>query len=134
MHSFTLGPFTVADGAILQLREPGACPALRFSWRGRDCAAELNGTALRLASCAARVPSSAEPGADRDRAFAALARLPQGLPSGWRLQLLPDHRIRVEAEAQLDSPPTAARLIATMVSFALALDPHLDEMESLGLR
>ncbi len=134
MNLLTLGPFVVAPDGILRPREPGALPALRFAWRGRACDAELDGTALRLASAAARVPSSAEPGADRARAFAELAALPGLLPRGWQVKLLPDHRVQVQAEALLDSPPTATSLIAEMVRFALALDPYLDRLENAGVR
>jgi hypothetical protein len=134
MDAFTLGPFTVDRDGILQPRNPAARPALRFAWRGRACAAELSGSALHLASCAARIPSTAEPGADRGRAFAEVAALPRSLPQGWRLTLLPDHRIRLEAEAPLESPPTAISLVAALVRFGLALDPYLDRLEGAGVR
>lgn len=134
MNALTLGPFAVAPDGLLRARDPAALPALRFAWRGRACDAELHGVALRLASMAARVPSSAEPGADRARAFAELAALPGELPPGWKLRLLPDHRVQVEAEALLANPPTATSLIAELVRFALALDPFLDRLESAGIR
>lgn len=86
---------------------------------------------VRLAAIAGRIPSTAEPEADRDAAFAALASLPRHLPPGWRLRLLPDHRIRLEAEAA--AAPTATGVIAAMVRFALALDPHLDRLEQAAL-
>jgi hypothetical protein len=133
MSPLTLGPFTVDRDGILQPREAGLRPSLRFAWRGRSCEAELAGSALHLASLAARVPSSAEPGADRATAFATLASLPRHLPAGWRLRLLPDHRVRLEQDAILDSPPTATRLLATMVRFAMALDPYLDQLEQSGI-
>lgn len=131
MQAITLGPFAVARNGVLQPREAGLRPALRFAWRGRPCEAVLEGEAvLRLAAIAARIPSTAEPGADRPAAFAALAGLPRSLPPGWRLGLLPDHRIRLEAEAPLGTPPTATALVAAMVRFALALDPYLDSLDS----
>ena len=130
MQAITLGPFAVAPDGVLQPREAGLRPELRFAWRGRPCEAVLEGEAVRLAAVAARIPSTAEPGADRPAAFAALAGLPRSLPPGWRLGLLPDHRIRLEAEAPLGAPPTATALVAAMVRFALALDPYLDSLES----
>ncbi|MBR0678737.1 hypothetical protein GXW77_21425, partial [Roseomonas alkaliterrae] len=78
------------------------------------------------------IPSTADPAADRPRAFAALARLPPRLPRGWSLRLMPDHRIRLEAETPLESPPNATALVAAMVRFALALDPYLDALEAEG--
>ncbi len=133
MKALTLGPFAVDPDGILHPRDNQARPALHFAWRGRDCAAELIGSAVHLGSCAARMPSSATPGADRNRAFAAVAALPRRLPRGWRVRLLPDHRVRLEMEAELGSPPTATNLIAAMVRFALAMDPYLDELETEGV-
>ncbi len=134
MNALTLGPFSVAPDGILHPLDAGTLPALHFAWRGRACDAELDGPFLRLASAAARIPSSAEPGVDRSRAFAELAGLPALLPKGWSVKLLPDHRVQVQAEATLDCPPTATSLIAAMVRFALALDPYLDRLERAGVR
>ena len=133
MQPITLGPFAVDRDGLLHPRAPGVRPSLRFAWRGRRCEAALDGSALHLASLAARVPSTAEPGADRAAAFAALAGLPSSLPQGWRIRLLPDHRIRLEQEAMLGSPPTATSLLAAMVRFALALNPYLDRLEESGI-
>ena len=80
-----------------------------------------------------RIPSTAEPGADRASAFATVATMPARLPPGWRLRLLPDHRIRVETVAEPPPAPTAISLIAAMVRFALALDPYLDRLESASV-
>jgi hypothetical protein len=130
MHPITLGSFAVAPDGALQPRDAGRQPSLRFAWRGRSCEAALEGDAVRLAAIAARIPSTADTGADRPGAFAELASLPQALPPGWRLSLLPDHRIRLETETPLAAPPTATALIATLVRFALALDPYLDRLDS----
>jgi hypothetical protein len=130
MQPITLGSFAVARDGALQPRRAGSHPALRFAWRGRACEAALTGDAVQLAAIAARVPSTAEPGVDRPGAFAELAALPRSLPPGWRLSLLPDHRIRLEACAPLEAPPTATALITLMVRFALALDPYLDRLDS----
>ncbi|MBV1797401.1 hypothetical protein [Siccirubricoccus sp. G192] len=130
MQPITLGSFAVARDGALQPRQAGSHPALRFAWRGRACEAALTGDAVQLAAIAARIPSTAEAGVDRPGAFAELAALPRSLPAGWRLSLLPDHRIRLEADAPLEAPPTATALIALMVRFALALDPYLDRLDS----
>ena len=60
---------------------------------------------------------------------AIVAALPGLLPPGWRLRLLPDHRIQVEQETA--AVPTATGVIAAMVRFALALDPCLDRLEQV---
>jgi hypothetical protein len=130
MEPLILGPFAVARDGALQLREPGAAPALRFSWRGRRCEAAVVPNGVRLATIAGRIPSTAERGADRALAFAVLATLPACLPPGWQLRLLPDHRIQLEAVTETPPAPTATSVIAAMVHFALALDPYLDRLET----
>lgn len=132
METIALGPFTVRpDGALLP-RVPDAAPVLDFAWRGRRCAARLGPQGLRIAAEVARIPSTAEPGADRRRAFDDLARLPASLPAGWRAALTPDHRILVEASAPLASPANATGLVAALVRFVLALDPLLDRIGAAG--
>ena len=66
------------------------------------------------------------------RAFAAVAGLPENLPEGWHARLMPDHRIRIEAEAPMDCPSNVIELVSAMVRFALALDPYLDTLEAEG--
>jgi len=128
MEPLILGPFAVArDGALLP-REPLSPPALRFIWRGRRCEAAVAADGVRLAAIAGRIPSTAEPAADRATAFEAVATLPGALPPGWRLRLLPDHRIRLEASDSWTAP-TATTVIAAMVRFVLALDPYLDRLD-----
>lgn len=132
METIELGGFAVApDGAIMPRQDPEP-PALRFAWRGRPCRARVDAGGIRLSADAARIPSTADPGADRPRAFAALAALTGRLPPGWHLRLTADHRIRLEAEAPLGRPSNATALVAALVRFALALDPYLDALESGG--
>lgn len=133
MHALTLGPFRVDPDGILHPRASGLRPAIRFAWRGRTCDAALDGTALRIGSVAARVPSTADPGADRQRAFDALATLPRQLPGNWRLRLTPDHRVRLEMDEELEAPPTATSLITALVHFGLAMDPLLSALEAAGI-
>ncbi|MBX9701814.1 MAG: hypothetical protein K2X74_20430 [Acetobacteraceae bacterium] len=132
MQSLTLGPFAVDAGGTLTPRAAGLRPALRFAWRGRACEAELGEDTVRMAAIAARIPSTADPGADRPGALAALATLPPAMPEGWTLRLLPDHRISLETAEPLDSPATAVALVTRLVRFALALDPYLDRLEAAG--
>lgn len=126
----THGPFLVdQEGGLTPLRRP----ALRFAWRGRGCEASFEEGQIRIAAQAGRVPSTAERAADRPGAFALLGSLPADLPQGWRLFLLPDHRVRLEALKPVAGPATATQLVGAMVGFALALDPYLDRLESAGV-
>jgi hypothetical protein len=133
METIALGPFAVLPDGALAPRAPHPPPSLRFAWRGRACLAELRADGVRIAADAARIPSTADPGADRRRAFATVATLPGCLPQGWRARLLPDHRIRLEATDPLPAPATPVALVAAMVRFALALDPCLDRLEADGM-
>jgi hypothetical protein len=130
MQPLIFGPFAVTPDGALQPREAAQPPAMRFSWRGRSCEAAVATDGVHLAAIAGRIPSTAEVGADRASAFETLANLPRTLPPGWRVQLLPDHRIRLEAATDTAQAPTATSVIAAMVRFALALDPYLDRLDS----
>lgn len=130
MQPLILGPFAVTRDGTLRPKEAAFPPALRFAWRGRRCEAALAADGVHLAAIAGRIPSTAETGADRAAAFETVAALPRSLPPGWRVQLLPDHRIRLEAAPEMPAAPTATSVIAAMVRFALALDPYLDRLES----
>jgi hypothetical protein len=130
MSSMTLGPFAVDRQGTLQPREPALRPAMQFAWRGHPCEAALTGEALLFAAIAGRVPSTAERGADRETAFQEVRALPNSLPPGWRMRLLPDHRIQLETDEPVAPGQTATSLVAAMVRFALALDPYLDRLEA----
>ena len=124
------GPFAVSSAGALSVRA-GAAPQLRFAWKGRDCAAWLEGTRLRLNAMVGRIPSTAEADADRGRTFAELARVPGAMPSGWRLRLTADHRLCVEAEGMAET--SAAGLVGAMVRFALTLDRYLETLDAAGV-
>ncbi|MBU8541132.1 hypothetical protein [Falsiroseomonas tokyonensis] len=124
------GPFLVAlDGSLSAMREH----ALRFAWRGRGCEASLGDGQINLAAQAGWVPFTAERPQARPGAFAALEEMPRELPPGWRLRLMPDHKVRLEAAVDLPDTVTATTLVSAMVGFALALDPYLDRLESAGM-
>ena len=126
---FPYGPFLVEpDGALV----PRRVPALRFSWRGRPCEARLADGQVSLVAGAGAVPYTAERAADRPSVFAAIKALTAELPAGWRLRVLPNHRLRVEAQAGLPAPITAVALVTALVRFVLALDPYLDRLELAG--
>jgi hypothetical protein len=128
-EAFPHGAFMVEpDGAL----RPQGCPALRFAWRGRPCEARIAEGQVALSALAGAVPYTGERPSDRPGVLAEIGRLPSALPPGWRLRLLPDHRIRLEAMSALPEPVQVAALIAAMVAFALALDPYLDRLEAAG--
>ena len=127
---FPHGPFLIRpDGEIL----PRGSPALHFAWRGRPCEARIAKGQIALSAAAGAVPYTAERAADRPAVFALIGALPAELPAGWRLRLLPDHRLQLEAAAALPAPITAIALVAAMVRFALALDAYLDRLELAGV-
>jgi len=128
----TLGPFAVAPDGTLSPRAPGLSPAIRFAWRGRGCEALMLDGGLRLRSIAGRIPSTAEPGADRHFTARAVAKLPGEMPEGWLLRLTADHRVAVETQAP--SRSTAVGMLGEMVRFAMALDPYLDRLEGVGAK
>lgn len=127
---FAHGPFLVRpDGEIL----PQGSPELCFAWRGRTCEARIADGRLSLSAAAGAVPYTAERPADRPAVFALIGTLPRELPIGWRLRLLPDHRLRLETDQMLPAPITAIALVGAMVRFALALDDYLDRLELVGV-
>ena len=126
---FPHGPFLVEpDGALV----PRCAPALRFAWRGRPCEARLADGQVSLAAAAGEVPYTAERGADRPPVFAAMNALAAELPAGWRLCVMPNHRLRIEAQAGLPAPITTVALVTALVRFVLALDPYLERLELAG--
>ena len=131
MQPLILGPFAVArDGALQPQGSPRSRPALRFPGAAGAARPRCAADGVRLAAIAGRIPSTAEAGADRATAFETVAALPARPAPGWRLQLLPDHRIRLEAATDTAPAPTATSVIAAMVRFALALDPYLDRLDA----
>jgi hypothetical protein len=124
------GPFLVAnDGSLTPVRQP----ALHFAWRGRGCEATLSPGLISLGIQAGAVPYTVDRVAERPGAFAELGALPGHLPSGWRMRVLPDHRVRLETVVELDGAATATALVGAMVGFAMATDPYLDRLESAGM-
>lgn len=136
---FNLGPFAVDAMGRLQPRGAHPLPGFLFRWRGRLVRAHFvqdadKGNRLVLHATLGRVPSTAnarEP-AQRPQSFELLRLLSTGLPEGWRMLLLPDHRVRLEAEAEV-LPITATALVAGLTRFLLALAPYLDVLDEAGI-
>jgi hypothetical protein len=70
----------------------------------------------------------------RQAAFAAMRALPGTLPPGWKVGLLPDHRILAEAQKPLFLPTGADDLVTELTLFLLRLAPYLDLLaEGVGV-
>jgi len=132
-RSLTLGPFILEDGGKLTFRTADTRPSFTFLWRGRCFAVKLLGGRLAFSVPAGRVPSSAGGPVRREAALAVLRGLPSALPPGWRLGLLPDHRVQLEIEEDMAWPATAAALLGPVVSIALRMAPVLDLLDESGL-
>lgn len=141
---FRLGNFAVDASGRLSPGEPGGKPAFRLRWRGRlvqlrmaEGATDASGS-LAVQTVLGRVPSTAQcPGglADetRRRAFTVLRQLPALLPESWRMRLLADHRIGLEAYLPIALPAGAATLIAELAQFLLMIAPYLDVLDEAGM-
>lgn len=137
---FMLGPFAVDALGRLAPSDPTALPAFLFRWRGRVVRARFAQASpdrghLLIRLTAGRVPSTASPHDPelRGRSFAVLRQLPHALPKDWRVFLLPDHGVRVEAESELALPITASDLLVELACFLLRLGPYLDVLEEEGI-
>jgi len=136
----SLGPFSVdAEGRIAP-RDGADMPHFTFHWRDRKVSARLLGRdgdgSLTISASLGRMPSSAAPASadqltnERRRAsFAALRGFLDMMPADWRVRLLPDHQVRLEAEILLGWPATAVDLMTELTRFLLALTPYLDLLE-----
>jgi hypothetical protein len=76
-----------------------------------------------------RLPSTSVGGGRRDAAIALLRALARNLPAGWRLGLLPDHRIQIDTEHRMDLPTTIGALLTPVVGLLLSAAPLLDLMD-----
>lgn len=137
---FMLGPFAVDALGRLAPGEPTAMPGFLFRWRGRLIRAKFEPATpeqyrLVLHATLGRVPSTASPreAALRPHSFELLHLLPRALPGRWRVMLLPDHRVRLEAESQVALPITATDLLAELTRFLLELAPYLDVLDEAGI-
>jgi len=137
---FKLGPFAVDAEGGLSPCVPQAAPAFLFRWRDRVVRARLvqadrEGGQLALQATLGRVPSTASTpeGTLRPRSFALLHWLPRSLPPEWRVSLLADHRVILEATPPITLPMTAAALLTELTCFLLALSPYLDLLDEAGV-
>jgi hypothetical protein len=144
---FRLGPFSVDEVGRLSPAGQDDIPAFRLRWRDRVVYVRMahgpaDGSApgsLALQTIMGRVPSTAQRRAARhgtamrQQAFTMLRGLPAALPSRWRMRLLADHRIGLEAELKLDMPTSAAALVTELSLFLLELSPYLDLLDEAGM-
>jgi hypothetical protein len=139
---FRLGPFSVDEVGRLSPAGEDNIPAFRLRWRDRVVHVRMahgpdrsSPGSLALQTIMGRIPSTAQRRAARhgtamrQQAFTMLRGLPAALPSRWRMRLLPDHRIGLEAELKLDMPTSAAALVTELSLFLLELSPYLDLLD-----
>ncbi len=136
---FNLGPFAVDAMGRLAPSGPAALPGFFFRWRGRLIRAKFvqdppRQGRLALSATLGRVPSTAAGSGPhlRPSSFQLLRLLPRALPLRWRVVLLPDHRVRLEADAEM-FPITATELVAELTRFLLELAPYLDVLDEAGI-
>ena len=140
---FMLGPFVIDGDGRLAPSAPNHFPSFRVAWRGHTVQARLatagpQGGALALNAVIGRVastgPAEAPVTFPRQAAFATVRALHGMLQAGWRVSLLPDHRIVAEAQVQIDLPTAAEDLVKELTLFLLRLNPYLDLFaEGLGV-
>lgn len=137
---FVLGPFAVDAMGRLAPRGPSALPGFFFRWRGRLIRARFEQAnpklgRLVLHATLGRVPSSASrrDSGLRPQSFQLLHLLPRALPGPWRVLLLPDHCVRLEADSQVTLPITATDLLVELARFLLELAPYLDLLDEAGI-
>jgi hypothetical protein len=114
MQTLTLGPFAVHPDGILRPRAPALRPALRFAWRGRPCEAAMHGPeeGLRITAIAARVPSTAEHGAEHRRAASRRSRTCRPAcprAGGWRSRPTTASGWRRRPRSNRGAPPPRSR-------------------------
>jgi hypothetical protein len=128
-----LGPFLVDAGGRLGFHNPDQPPAFSFLWRSRCVSVRLRADSMMFSVPVGRLPSTSAGGGKREAAMALLRALAHNLPAGWRLRLLPDHRIQVDTEHRMDLPTTIAALLTPVVGLLLRAAPLLDLMDENGL-
>lgn len=135
-----LGPFSIDGQGRIAPRAGAEMPHFLFHWRDRKVSARLERQQghedaaqgrLLLSAWLGRVPSSADPApaARRVASFGTLRELLEVLPGDWRVRLLPDHQVRLDAELALSWPTSAVELMAELTRFLLALAPYLDLLD-----
>lgn len=131
----TLGPFKVEPDGRLSPNSDSVSPSFTFQWRARTMRAMLGADrTMVLRTVLGRVPSTASGRtADRPQSFGLMRALATGVPEGWRVTLLPDHRAVLDATMTLPDPVTAANLLTGITDFLLRLAPYLDLADESGM-
>ncbi len=144
MDKRSLGSFSVDELGRISLGQ-GETGGFGFRWRGRPVALEVSGAAaagpgggasrcrVRITAQAGRVPSSALAAERRPDALQLTRLLGNALPEGWRVRLLADHRLEIEAEESLPFPALVGELMVPATRFAIRLGPYLDVLDEHGM-
>lgn len=139
---FRLGPFRVHEDGRLALAQPDIRPRFHLCWQGCRVDVSLRAAPggpaqgdgwMELEAGLGRVPSTAGCAPPRDGVFAALRDVGAVLPAGWRLLLLPDHRVALAAGRPMPLPSTVTALVAEVTMFLLELGPYLELLAEVGV-
>jgi hypothetical protein len=128
-----LGPFLVQESGHLELRRPDDAPSFTFMWRTRRFSVRIRRDRMSFSVPIGRLPSTSAGGGRREAAMGLLRALGRNLPAGWRMRLLPDHRIQIDLEQYMALPTYATALMTPVVSLVLRTAPLLDFMDECGL-
>jgi hypothetical protein len=128
-----LGPFLVEDGGKLTFRQKDTAPAFSFQWRGRRFSVRLADQRILFSVPVGRIPSTSAGAAKREAGVALLRALPAALPEGWKMRLLPDHRVQLETEQATEWPATVAALLTPVIALVMVVAPVLDLMDEANL-
>jgi hypothetical protein len=128
-----LGPFLVQENGHIELRTPEDGTSFSFAWRGRRFAVRIRRDRMSLSVPVGRLPSTSAGGGRREAAMGLLRALGRNLPPGWRVRLLPDHRVQIDSDQHMDLPTTASALITPVVRLLLRTAPLLDLIDECGL-
>jgi len=79
------------------------------------------------------VPSTSAGAARRAAGLELLRALPAALHPGWTLRLLPDHRIQLETEQDMEWPTTIGALMAPVIALVMDAAPVMDLLDEGAL-
>lgn len=69
----------------------------------------------------------------RETSLDLLEAIPHLVPASWRLCLLPDHVVRIEAALTVELPVSAVGLVGELSRFLLEAAPFLDVLQESGM-
>lgn len=139
IEGLSLGSFSVDALGRVSLGD-GKVAGFGFQWRGRPMRLSVQGfepgrepepqvCRVLLSARVGRMPTTALAAERRPEAFALARALVTMLPEGWRMELLADHSLQLQAEHHVKLPAPIGTLLVPATRFALALAPYLDLLD-----